>query len=404
MEEANKILLSVVVPIYNVDKYLDLCLDSLCKALRDVPSKQVICVNDGSTDNSLAIIKAYVDNYGFVECIDKANAGYGAAINAGMSAAKGEFFTIVESDDCIIPEVYGHLLEKLTLNPDADFIKTPYLVWVDGQVTKTVSLSDAPEYPFSAVEDPQGLMFPPSIWSAIYRRSFLDEQGIYVIETPGAGYQDTFFSTLLFLTGGKMLYHNEAYYLYRNDRMDASRHSRTKTTEIVHIFDEIKTFLEAKEIFSGKIEYLYYTVFFKRLVWFFSTVNPAFQIEIFKLAYHRFLPVFEDKVLYACVDMQLTVHEKKQLSDLKAGQFRSFHHLFNSPQVKPTRHSDFMFYKELDRYISSWTVVKLFKETFIYKVAKILLLEVGKLLKFVRVSTKEIFVFLQKAFSKRFVK
>jgi len=216
MRKNTKNSLSVIVPIFNVDKYLAICLNSLCEAIQDIAVKEVICVNDGSTDDSLSIIKEFQSKYDFVSLIDKENAGYGAAINSGLDASKGEYVTIVESDDCIIPNIHSKLIKKLEDNPDADFIKTPYLVWVDGQVTSKTKLNDAPEEPFTAEDYPAALMFPPSIWSAVYRRKFLEENNIRVIETPGASYQDTFFSTLLFLQGGRMLYHDEPYYLYRN--------------------------------------------------------------------------------------------------------------------------------------------------------------------------------------------
>lgn len=379
MEDNEDILLSVVVPIFNVENYLELCLQSLCEALLDVPTKQVICVNDGSTDNSLSIIKRFVDQYDFVECIDKENAGYGAAINSGMAQAKGEYFTIVESDDCIIPDVYNDLLLKMSQNPEADFIKTPYLVWVNGRVTNTIRLKDAPETPFSAEEYPEALLFPPSIWSAIYRKSYLDNNNIHVIETPGASYQDTFFSTLLFLEGGKMLYHDEAYYLYRNDRLDASRHSKTKTTEIIHIFDEIKRILDIKGAFKGKVEVLYYVVFFKRLIWFFSTVYENFQVDIFKLGHNRFIPVFDDPVLYARVEIMLNPTEKKQLFDLKNGAFECFHSVFNKPATLPQRRSDFMFYHELRKYLANKPLVLQYKKTIFHKVSKAIYLEGEKM-------------------------
>lgn len=381
MRKNSKNSLSVIIPIFNVDKYLSICLDSLCKAILDIDEKEVICVNDGSTDDSLAIIKEYQDKYDFVELIDKKNAGYGAAVNSGLDVSKGEYITIVESDDCIIPNIHSKLLIKLNENPEADFIKTPYLIWVDGQVTDTIKLDDPPDEPFTAIDYPAALMFPPSIWSAVYRRKFLEKNTIRVIETPGASYQDTFFSTLLFLVGGKMLYHDEPYYLYRNDRLDASRHSKTKTNEIIHIFDQIQEILESKNLFLGKTKQLYYAVYFKRLVWFFSTVSISFREEVFKLAYNRFTPVFEDSVLYATVQTFLNKNEVSHLKNLKDGSYKKMQVLFDPVRPVKPRMGDFMFYKELDRYISSKPIVREFKASIIYRAGKALLLELWTITK-----------------------
>lgn len=380
MRKNSKNSLSVIVPIFNVDKYLSVCLDSLCKAILDIDQKEVICVNDGSTDNSLAIIKEYQDKYNFVTLINKENAGYGAAVNSGLEVSNGEYVTIVESDDCIIPNIHSKLLKKLNDEPEADFIKTPYLVWVDGQVTDTVKLNDPPDEPFSVVDYPAALMFPPSIWSAVYRRKFLEKNNIRVIETPGASYQDTFFSTLVFLEGGKMLYHAEPYYLYRNDRLDASRHSKTKTREIIHIFDQIKEILESKGLFFGRTKQLYYAVYFKRLVWFFSTVSIDYREEVFKLAYNRFTPVFDDQVLYATVQTDLNKGEVEHLKNLKEGSYQKMQPLFNPAQPGESRMGDFMFYKELDRYISSKPLVVQFKKTIIYKAGKLISIESWKII------------------------
>jgi len=375
MRKNTKNSLSVIVPIFNVDKYLAICLNSLCEAIQDISVKEVICVNDGSTDDSLSIIKEFQSKYDFVRLIDKENAGYGAAINSGLDASKGEYVTIVESDDCIIPNIHSKLIKKLEDNPDADFIKTPYLVWVDGQVTSKTKLNDAPEEPFTAEDYPAALMFPPSIWSAVYRRKFLEENNIRVIETPGASYQDTFFSSLLFLQGGKMLYHDEPYYLYRNDRMDASRFSKTKTREIIHIFDQIKEILESKNLFVGRTKQLYYAVYFKRVVWFFSTVTTNFREEVFKLAYNRFTPVFDDHVLYAIVQTLLKKNEVEYLKDLKEGAYRKLAPLFNQSQPTPKQVNDFLFYKTLWSYLLNKPFVVQAKKTATYKAGKFIFLE-----------------------------
>ena len=77
---------SIVVPVYNGEKYLPQCLDSLCaQTLKDI---EIICVNDGSKDNSLGIIQEYQKMDSRVKCISKANSGYGNSMNMGMDAAQ----------------------------------------------------------------------------------------------------------------------------------------------------------------------------------------------------------------------------------------------------------------------------------------------------------------------------
>lgn len=102
--------ISVIIPVYNVEKYLRECLDSvLGQTLSDI---EVICVNDGSPDNSPAILKEYAEKDRRIIVIDKANEGVGKARNDGMKAASGEFIAFMDSDDWYpSPDV----LEKLYL-------------------------------------------------------------------------------------------------------------------------------------------------------------------------------------------------------------------------------------------------------------------------------------------------
>ena len=92
--------LSIVIPIYNVEKYLGECLESvILQSLKDI---EIICVNDGSTDKSTAILNEYSKKDNRIKVIYIKNSGYGAAVNAGMRVASGEYIGIVESDDSIL--------------------------------------------------------------------------------------------------------------------------------------------------------------------------------------------------------------------------------------------------------------------------------------------------------------
>lgn len=89
--------LSVIMPVCNVESYLAECLDSaLSQSFHEI---EIICINDGSTDRSLQILREYEKKDPRVKVIDKANAGYGAAMNDGLDAATGEYVGILESDD-----------------------------------------------------------------------------------------------------------------------------------------------------------------------------------------------------------------------------------------------------------------------------------------------------------------
>ena len=100
---------SLLVPIYNVERYLAECLDSaLGQSLRDI---EIICINDGSTDSSRKIIERYLQADPRVRVIDKPNSGYGASMNQGLDAARGEYVGILESDDFFESDALERLLD-----------------------------------------------------------------------------------------------------------------------------------------------------------------------------------------------------------------------------------------------------------------------------------------------------
>ena len=91
--------ISIIVPVYNVEKYLPKCLESLIhQTLKDI---EIICINDGSTDNSLSILKDYAKNDSRIRIINKENGGISATRNSGINAAMGDFLSFIDSDDWI---------------------------------------------------------------------------------------------------------------------------------------------------------------------------------------------------------------------------------------------------------------------------------------------------------------
>ena len=114
---------SIIVPTYNVEMYLDECLESLQRqTLKDI---EIICVNDGSKDSSLEIIKRYAAGDSRFVVIDKENGGYGKAMNVGLDKATGEYIGIVEPDDFVPLYMYEDLYNVAAKN-ELDFVKADF--------------------------------------------------------------------------------------------------------------------------------------------------------------------------------------------------------------------------------------------------------------------------------------
>ena len=117
------IKVSVIVPVYNVQKYVKKCIDSiLAQTLSDL---EILCVDDGSTDNSGGILDEYAEKYSHLKVVHKKNEGYGNTVNLGLEMAQGEYIGIVESDDFVEADMYEELY-TVAKEKNLDFIKAGY--------------------------------------------------------------------------------------------------------------------------------------------------------------------------------------------------------------------------------------------------------------------------------------
>ena len=101
MDKGKEVFLSIIIPVYNVGKYVEDCLKSVLKQDIAKEEYEVICINDGSTDNSLEVLRAYEKEYPNVKVIDKENGGVCTARNAGLDVAIGKYIWFIDGDDCI---------------------------------------------------------------------------------------------------------------------------------------------------------------------------------------------------------------------------------------------------------------------------------------------------------------
>lgn len=127
-------LLSIIIPVYNSEKYISPCLDSLLEQDLDKDEYQIICINDGSTDDSLRILNTYAKLHDNILVIDKPNSGVSATRNMGLSVACAEYVWLVDSDDWIARNCLGTIARELkTHRPSAlqvhfDWIKAEWRV------------------------------------------------------------------------------------------------------------------------------------------------------------------------------------------------------------------------------------------------------------------------------------
>ena len=120
-----KKLLSVVVPAYNVEAYLAGCLESLLNT-EEREKTEILVIDDGSKDTTGNIADRFQTLYpSVVRVIHKENGGHGSTINAGIREASGQYFRVLDSDDCVDSEAYDSYLKKL-VDIDCDLVATPF--------------------------------------------------------------------------------------------------------------------------------------------------------------------------------------------------------------------------------------------------------------------------------------
>ena len=227
---SDRIAVSVLTPIYNVERYLPECLDSLkAQTLKNI---EFICINDGSTDGSLEILKRYAQDDPRFVIIDKPNSGYGASMNCGLDKARGEYIGIVESDDIASPDMFKTLYRYAHRNK-LDIAKSNYYEF-DGETDTFQDLLGW--FPYKEVFDvrtqPVLTYMLPAIWAAIYRRQMLVDNGIRFNESPGASFQDTSFVFRCWAASQRVGLLPEAFLHYRVNRDESSVKSDKKVFEV----------------------------------------------------------------------------------------------------------------------------------------------------------------------------
>lgn len=238
---------SVLIPIYNVERYLERCLTSLVGQTYD--DFEAICINDGSTDGSRAIIQRFLDADSRFRVIDKENSGYGASMNRGLDAARGRYVAILESDDFFEPDALAVLHEAAEMS-QAEVVKANfYLYWSRPEERRELfRVVDEAEagHVLRPLDDLAVFFRKPSIWSALYRRDFLVDDGIRFLETPGASYQDSGFNFKVWASARRVAFLAAPVLNYRQDNEGSSVNNPGKVFCVCDEYASMEEFVRAR--------------------------------------------------------------------------------------------------------------------------------------------------------------
>lgn len=234
--------LSVVIPVYNVEAYIGMCLDSVIRIVEYDSECEIIIVNDGTLDHSMDVVRAHTANYPRIKLINQENQGLGAARNRGLQEAKGEYVYFLDSDDYVDLAAFYSLFDK-GRKIGADVIVGDLWQIIDG-VKKEVS------YKIKTEKDL--LMNGSDFFSAyyrncintvvvrsIYKRDFLVSNSLFFSEH--IFFEDTNWTPKVLLAANLILYSPIAFYFYviRNGSIIQTDFSEKKMDDSLFVFEDL---------------------------------------------------------------------------------------------------------------------------------------------------------------------
>ena len=238
---------SILVPVYNVGLFLDECLESLVRqTLKEI---EIICINDGSKDNSLDILKKNAIKDDRIRIIDKKNTGYGDSMNQGLDKATGEYVGVVEPDDFVEPDTFEKMYRVAKKNK-AEVVKANFYEYSTEKRKDTYKsdlfLDDELERVVDLRNDRHIFYQQPSIWSAIYSKNMLVKNKIEFLPSAGASYQDAGFTFKVWAVAKRVVFMDDAFLHYRKDNPNSSVRSDGKVYAVKDEYDEVEKYLEER--------------------------------------------------------------------------------------------------------------------------------------------------------------
>lgn len=243
-EASDKPLVSVIMPSLNVGLYMEQCLRSvMAQTLKNI---EIICVDAGSTDGTLEIIKQCASEDSRIRLIESEVKSYGVQMNMGLRAARADYIGIIETDDFAAADMYETLYSVMK-SSGVDVVKANnYRIDVTRDMPSENLTNIGYNRPIRVSEHKDLLFVMPSIWNGLYRKEFLKENDIWFNETPGASYQDTGFIVKVWICADKVYLVRKPFYHYRTDNENSSVKSSAKIYNVCDEFESVEKFLETR--------------------------------------------------------------------------------------------------------------------------------------------------------------
>ncbi len=244
---------SVIIPVYNVEKYLDKCLDSVEK--QTYKDTEIIIVNDGSPDNSQSIVDEYVSrNENFVSYTIE-NRGQGGARNFGVEKASGDYVVFLDSDDYVSENCIERFVAAAKENDSDIVVCNNYDVDENGRVIRH-SINNVQNETISVNECPKALFTRPCPWGKMYRKSLFE--GLSFVSR--VWYEDMRLIPKLFLRAEKITFIEDFLFYYVQRQGSTMNNSQAlRNLEVLDAFDDLISYFKSEnayEKFKSELDYL----------------------------------------------------------------------------------------------------------------------------------------------------
>ncbi|ECL2928999.1 glycosyltransferase family 2 protein, partial [Campylobacter jejuni] len=254
--------ISVIIPSYNSAKYIKECLDSVIfQSLKEI---EILCIDAYSIDGTIDILKSYEKQDSRIKIIFSKKKSLGYQINLGLKKAKGEYFTIVESDDYVKIDMCEKLY-RLARNQDCQVVKSGFIGFEDKEkerIFKNLPIC----YDQALYNKKTNSYLNPSIiinsWnmnqSSLYKMDFIKKYDIRANETKGASYQDIGLWFQILSLASSIYFYKEGFYFYRQDNENASVKSKDKIYCVCDEFEFLDKFLDKNLELKSRLQDVFY--------------------------------------------------------------------------------------------------------------------------------------------------
>lgn len=258
--------ISVIIPVYNAEKHIAKCVDSILPQLQ--ANDELLLINDGSTDNTLSVLNKLESNHRVIRVIDKSNEGTAKTRNLGIQEAKGEFICFVDNDDFLDKDYIDTYYNNI-VGTEYDLVMGSYKRCTDDEILFFLKTKDSKWFQLMVVAP----------WAKIYRRSFLIDNKIEFLNY-GIG-EDIFFNFLVYSKTDKIKiieYNGYNWWFNKDSISNTSQRGFQKQISIEHLLDQLIAVTGSSKI------YQYYYV--RYIVWYLLFSGRNANKKEFMKEYH----------------------------------------------------------------------------------------------------------------------